>query len=444
MIRILFICLICFSSLSWGQHTIRGTFTPIEEFDWVLVYKVTPTFSNYVGDAELDEKGEFIFELDSTQSEGMYRLVYAVPEEEYNFDVIYNAKEDIAFTFNMDTGLEYQESVENKMMMSYTKSMALVSQSVGKFFREQSTDTTALLSIFNTQRETQKEFESISEGTIAGNFIRANRPYIPESFEDINTYIENIRQSYFDAVDFNNEVLQSSNFLVERCLNYVFGLVSGEGDEMDIYKMNVTEVAEAMKAANNQTKKMLLHILWDQFKEANYEELANFITDNFLLKVVEEMKDEELAKELVQYRNVALGKVAPNFEIQLSKNGKPYSTMLHDLELAENYILVFWSSSCSHCLDELPQLNDHMKNIDPKKYKVIAFGIEDETYRWKSETYNYPEFIHVIGLGKWENEVGNAYNVSSTPTYYILDAQKRIIGKPADFNVLKELVPIQK
>ncbi len=34
--------------------------------------------------------------------------------------------------------------------------------------------------------------------TIALHFIKANKPYIPEEFEDIKTYINNLKYHFFD------------------------------------------------------------------------------------------------------------------------------------------------------------------------------------------------------------------------------------------------------
>ena len=85
-----------------------------------------------------------------------------------------------------------------------------------------------------------------------------------------------------------------------------------------------------------------------------------------------------------------------------------------------------------------------MKTFEKDKIQVIAFGIEDEEYRWKNQTYDYPDFIHVIGLGKWDNEVGNKYNVTATPTYFILDRDKKIISKPNDIIDLKKYFTDQK
>lgn len=444
MIRKLFVVLIFMPLLTFGQQKIKGTFSPAYEYDWILIYKVTPTHSNYVGDARIDEKGVFEFDMDSTQDAGMYRIVYAVPQEEYNFDIIYNAKENVEFTFNSETGLEYQESNENKLMASYTNSMAMVSQSIGNFYNQKSTDSTALMSIFRTQKETQKEFEAISEGTIASHFIKANRPYIPEKYQDIRSYISNIRTHFFDHVDFNNKTLQSSNFLVERTLNFVFGLVTEDASDADIYKKNITDVYVAMKKANIQTKKMLLHIVWRQLSEANYEEVANFISTEYLLPIAKKLGEAELINELKSFKNISYGEKAPDFDIQLTEGKTMETKKLSELDIAENYIVVFWSSSCSHCLEELPQLRDFLKTMDEVKTKVIAVGLEDDEYKWKSETYEYPEFIHVLGLGKWENEIGNKYNITGTPTYFVLDKDKKIIAKPKAIDDLKEFVSAQK
>ncbi len=427
-----------------GQFTLKGKFTPVDEFDWVLVYKVSPSNYSYIGDGKVNSSGEFKFELDASQTAGMYRLVYAVPQEEYSFDIICNAKEDVEFTFDINKGITFQSSTENTMMSSYNNSMGMISQSIGNFFRRQSTDTSALLNILKTQRETQAEFERISDGMIAHNFIVANRPYIPDGYEDLNTYFSNIKAHYFDHVDFNNEILLSSSFLVDRCLNYVFGMVARQGDITANYKFNIDQVANAMGSANTRTKKMLMHVLWQQLAEAKYEAVANYIADNYLISLAKELGENELAVELERFRNVSLGMTAPNFEIPLNVSSNNKSVSLHDYDVADQYIVVFWSSSCTHCLEELPRLHDLVSGFDQKKLKVIAFGLEDDKAAWQRETMNYPLFTHVAGLGKWENEVGVNYNVSTTPTYFILDRNKTIVAKPLNFEELQKQFTSQK
>ena len=421
-----------------AQHTINGSFFPAEDYKWVVLYEVTPISSLFIENTEVNEKGEFEFQLDSSVTLGMYKIVYALPQEENNFDIIYNAKEDVKFTFNQETGIEYQSSIENQLVDSYTNSMSLVSQTIGNFFQQQSSDTLALASIFKTQRETQASFEDAAKGTIALHFIKANRPYIPKHFEDIKTYINNLKAHFFDNVDFNNEILQSSNFLIERALNYVFGMSSETEDDTTIYKKNIDAVFLAMKNADPLIKETLLEVLWQQMVDSNFEDVANYIADNYLITLAKALNDKELVDGLILFKSLSLGNIAPDFSMEIKEEDKTIIKHLSNLDTSDNYILVFWSSTCSHCLNEIPQIDAYLKTLEKGKVQVVAIGLEDEPFRWKNESSKYPDFIHVLGLGKWRNEIGNNYNVKATPTYFILDNDKKIISKPYDFDALKK------
>jgi hypothetical protein len=43
-------------------------------------------------------------------------------------------------------------------------------------------------------------------------------------------------------------------------------------------------------------------------------------------------------------------------------------------------------------------------------------------------------------LGKWESPYADIYDIQQTPTYYVLDNEKRIVARPGDYEeVLKFL-----
>ncbi len=428
--------LILLPSILLAQHTIKGTFSPAEEYKIALLYKVTPTISQYVANANVNEDGTFELKLDSTTAKGMYRLVYAVPQEDYNFDIIYNGKEDIELEFNSETGVTFLSSVENTLLTSYTNSMSNVTHSVGNYFNSQNEDTLALSKIFHIQRETQSNYEKAAKDLMVLDFIKANKPYIPNSFEDVRTYVNNLKNHYFDYVDFTNETLQSSNILEEKMVNYVFGMTAGANNEIENYKNNIDVVAITMKDAPNEVKRILLVSLWQQMADLGYESVANYISNKYLMDILVALSDQQLINSLLTFENVSLGKIAPDFSVEIEKDGKKITKKLTDLSGSDTYVIVFWSSTCSHCLDEIPQLQKFMKA--KTNTKVIAIGLEDEPYKWKSLTYEYPEFIHVYGEGKWDNEIGDNYAVTATPTYYILDKDKKIIAKPENFEGFKK------
>ncbi|MFS4484017.1 TlpA family protein disulfide reductase [Hyunsoonleella sp. 2307UL5-6] len=424
----------------FGQHSIKGTFAPAGEFEIALLYKVDPTHSNYVTNSPIAADGSFEIKLDSTVTKGMYRITYAVPQEEYNFDIIYNGEEDIELKFNSETGVEFIASMENKLLESYTNSMLMITNSIGNYFRDGSKtkDSLALASIFKTQKETQNGYEEASNGMIASHFVKANRPYIPEDIIDVNTYVEGLKANYFNHVDFNNPILQRSNFLTERMLNYVFGMSSQNGNEAEDYKRNIDVFSTAMQNAPDEIKKSLFTDLWEQMVDLKLESVANFIAEKYLMDLSVKLNDQQLLQALILHQNITIGNNAPDFSIEITKDKETVKTLLSKLDIAEHYVVAFWSSSCSHCLKEIPELHEFTKTFEEGKLKVIAIGLEDEPYGWKTLTYDFPNFFHVYGEGKWDNEIGNSYGVTATPTYFILDKDKKIALKPEDFEELKQ------
>ncbi|WP_460220178.1 TlpA family protein disulfide reductase [Psychroserpens sp. MEBiC05023] len=432
----LLLAFVLFPAIHFAQHSVNGIFTPKEEFTYAFLYHATPTSSDYVNRAQIGEDGSFSIPLDSTATPGIYKIVYALPPEENNFDFIYSGKESVAFTFSLDDGLEFTDGQDNKLWASYTKSMEMVNMTISNFYTQESTDKKAYADIIKTLKDTQTAYETSSEGTLASVFIKANAPYIPESFEDLSTYSNNLKQSYLKHVDFSNPLLQSSDFLVDRVLAYIFGMSANTSNA--VYKKDVDDLMATIGDGNTDIKTILFEMIWRRFKSMDNAELANYVTDNHLLELTKKTNYDALAEQLIAYKNNTLGKKASNFDLALTKNGETITTTLHDLDIAEQYLLIFWSSGCGHCLDELPKVKAML--ADKTNLKVIAFGLEDAPENWQSKITDYPDFIHVLGLGKWDNPTSKAYGIESTPSYFLLDKDKHIIAKPYDVEALETVL----
>jgi thiol-disulfide isomerase/thioredoxin len=412
-----------------AQHKITGVFSPAKEFTYAFLYHATPTGTNYMDRSKVGLDGSFSIALDSTATPGIYKIVYAVPPEDNNFDFIYNGKEDVELTFDLNKGLEFTESNENKLWSSYTKSMELVNQAISNFYTKESDDQNAFKDIFKTLKETQEAYENASKGTLALTFIQANRPYIPSAYEDISTYSKNLKRTYLQQVDFETPLLQSSDFLTDRVLAYVFGMSAHDNEG---YKADIDLLVGLMAKANVTVKVSLLQMIWQRFTDDNNETMANYVSDSYLLNWANEIGYTQLAEILKSFKNNSIGNKAQNFEIPNLETGK--TSTLYDLNNANRYLIVFWSSTCNHCAEELPKV----KAIVPENTKVIAIGIEDEAKNWQNEIKNYPNFIHVLGLEKWNNTIVKAYGIKATPSYILLSRDKNIIAKPFDLEALKE------
>ncbi len=417
------------------SQSVKGNFSPAEDFSYAFLYKATPEGANYVNRGKLDSLGNFEIPLDSTVTPGIYKIVYAVPPEENNFDFIYDGKETVAFNFSYDKGVEFTESEENKLWNSYLHSMDMVNQTISNYYSKANTDEDGFASIFKVVKDTQLAYEESSKDKLVSAFITANRPYIPPQYEDIRTYSNHLKQHFLSQIDFSNYLLQSSSFLVDRVTGYVFNMIENPTNKS--YKDLVDQVADAISNDDRIIKTSLMEILWQRFVTLENHELANYITENHLLDLANATGNKVLAETITSYKNTSLGTKAPNFEIVSGEN----TTTLHDLEGSEYYLLIFWSSGCGHCLKELPKVKALV--AEKSNVKVVAFGLEDDPTKWTEEIKNYPDFIHNIGLGKWGNPIVKTYGVAATPMYFLLSASKIIMAKPYGYEdlevVLKDL-----
>ncbi|WP_299126719.1 thioredoxin-like domain-containing protein [uncultured Winogradskyella sp.] len=417
------------------SQSVKGTFSPAEDFSYAFLYQATPEGAKYVNRGQLNSEGHFEISLDSTITPGIYKIVYAVPPEENNFDFIYDGKESIAFNFSYDKGVEFTESEENKLWSSYLKSMDMVNQTISNFYTKDKDDKDGFNSIFKVAKDTQLAYEESANGKFVSSFISANRPYLPENYEDLSTYSNNLKTNYLKQIDFSNYLLQCSSFLVDRITDYVFNMAENTDD--NAYKSLIDDVANAISDDNLRIKTSLLEVLWQRFVALKNHDVANYITDSELYDLATKSGNKALAETISSYKNTSIGAKAPNFEIVASGE----TTSLYDLDASEHYLLIFWSSGCGHCLNELPKVKELVSN--KTNLKVIAFGLEDDTAQWEEEIKNYPEFINTIGLGKWEHPIVKTYGVAATPMYFILSSSKIIMAKPYDYEdlevVLKDL-----
>ncbi|WP_290700762.1 TlpA disulfide reductase family protein [Lacinutrix sp.] len=455
MTRKLLFLLAILPSVLFAQHTIKGTFTPAEDFKFAFLYRITAETSLFVANADVTKEGTFEIKLDENTIPGTYRLVYAQPQDQYNFDFFISNKEDIVLEFDSEQGLTFSKSNENKLYSSYNRSMALVNKSIRNYYSTGKEDKKGYSKIFNILKDTQSEFEKASEGMIANNFIKACRPYMPNGLEDVATFSNNIKSNYFSNIDFGNKTLQDSNFLIKTTIDYVIGFINPKDPDAS-YKENIDTVVKYI-GNNSKIKGILLEILWNQFSVENNEVVTNYIGSKYLLSIARANNDNELANSIIYFKNASVGNIGPDFNIEVKdENDKIKVSKLSKLEGSNNYLLFFWSTTCSHCLDEIPVLKEFIKSQQKEDIQVVAIALDNDLYRWKDLTYQYPDFLHVFGEGKWDNPIGDQYNVTGTPSYFVLDKDKKIIAKPEDVNDFKsyfktlnkakktDLVPVEK
>lgn len=443
MFKKIFIFLLIFSSGIRAQYTIKGHMDPQLDYSWVALYQLQGAKQNYKANAGVN-KGEFTLTLPTESEKGIYRLLYDL-ENRLFVDIIYN-EENISFTFNPrfpNKKIKFNESEENILYQDYldaiTEPQHLVDSLQVAYFNSDDTKEKDHISqlYYNNYKQatnTQQHFERVSEGKLAQHFIKASARY--NSAQPISkpaVYLEEMKVHFFDFLDLNNPVLLNSTFINDKINDYIFYLNTSENKATlnKLQKEAIINVLNKIRSNDSLTKDIEEGLLYSFAQQENIQ-MVNFLINQYLL-LPKDFQDVPFINEIKFQLKTAVGMLVPN--ISWTQNNT--SADLYGLEKANIYIVVFWSSTCSHCLKEMPVLYDYVKNN--QQTQVIAVGLEDDESKagWQQEITKYPKFIHVYGANKWENTYAQDYGVNATPTFFVLDPKKKVIAKPDDVEELK-------
>lgn len=136
--------------------------------------------------------------------------------------------------------------------------------------------------------------------------------------------------------------------------------------------------------------------------------------------------NDRLSNTIATNKNTELGATFPNYIFQNPTNTTAKS--IADVK-ASKKIIVFWSSTCSHCEAELPKLIEKYNAIKSQNAEVIAFSLDSEKANYDAKVKSLP-WINDTELKGWYSSFAETYNVRATPTYFVLDSNNKIIAKP--------------
>ncbi len=445
--------LLLISSFSYAQYSVKGTMSPALESDWVILYKIEGARQVFVQntkiktdsvsvDGQKQAIGSFNFTLPANAKTGSYRATYRLEEAGY-IDFIFN-KENIHFAFNTnypDQSVVFTESNENILYKQYKDDISATQQKLDSIqiavIKDPNLDLTEKYNKTLTNLNlVQQYYLDASKNFYVHPFIKATLRSNPnEILTSAQKYMSNMTEKFFDNMDFSDPTLLNSSFLVDRITDFVFYINYSDdvATQQDLHKKSIDTVISNI--TNLPFKKDALEYLITQFAASRNLEIFDYLFNNYYNKLPESLQNNAFREEKKAAFVAEIGRIAPDFTWK--ENNKKFS--LSGLDEAENYILVFWSTSCSHCLREIPELHKYLQ--ENKNVKVIAFSIENDDFGWKNFKINLPNWHHVLGLNKWENKVARTYNIIATPSYFVLDKNKKIIAKPEELVDLKELFP---
>jgi thiol-disulfide isomerase/thioredoxin len=438
MRNILFLIFVQVSFLSFAQHQIKGTIEPFDkEIKWAMLYQIKDGRQHYIENSKIDNKS-FYFKIPSTASSGMYRIVYRLKGESF-IDVLYN-KEDVTFKFNPDYPEEtvvYSESRENTLYQEYLQNILGVQQYLDSiqisYFKTPKLITANLYQeAYYELRDLQKKYETESKNMLVFNFIKATHRYNSSLIVSIpNIYLKNTQVNFFNNIDFQDGVLVNSSFLIDRTIDYIFNLnySNDPKTQQNLFKESINKVLSIPKKTSLQ--KDLIQIIIQEFVNNEDSEMVEYLLENYYKDLPKEEQSSSYIEETLAKISIFIGAVAPDFAWGENKK-------LSTLNTHKNYIVLFWSTSCSHCKSQLPKIDTFLDNF--KNIQVIAIALEKDEIEFEKQIVSFPEWEHVLGIGKWKNTIARSYSIEATPTFLLLNSAKEIIALPDSYEDLTKAI----
>ena len=121
---------------------------------------------------------------------------------------------------------------------------------------------------------------------------------------------------------------------------------------------------------------------------------------------------------------------------------------------ADYTVVCFWDPTCGHCREEIPRLDSFYQATWKKAgVKIYAVLSENEKEKWLEfiQQNNLKDWIHVYQTQKSkEAETLNQrpgfkqlYDVTQTPTLYLLNKEKRIIAKKLSLQQMDDMLKVK-
>lgn len=136
---------------------------------------------------------------------------------------------------------------------------------------------------------------------------------------------------------------------------------------------------------------------------------------------------KRIEREVALTQHNLIGLTAPELKLP-TLEGKWVS--LHETK-ASFTLLLFWEEDCGHCKKQIPQVKKELLDrFEPYGFKVFAVHAKADREKWEKFVVEH-ELFDFINCWDPQNQSNFQayYHVNSTPQMYLLDKDKKIIGK---------------
>ncbi len=414
----------------------------------------------------LDARGEGAFASDSAFKGGMY-ILYFDPDSYFDFLMA----DDQHFTIETDrsdftTNTRFRGSEDNTVFFRYKRFLAerrKTMETLQKKLERAETESDSL--------ETREAIDELnSEMAGYAEKVMDNHPDLfvstfMEAMKDVelpDTLLEDVpeahrdsvrfyyyRDHYFDHFDFTDPRLLHTPVYDSKIKTYLSRAVIQHPDSL------IRTVDFLMEGARSDPEifRYMLITLFNHFadsKRMGMDKVYFYIAREYYIPEATWSSPDfikKLKENLEASKYTFVGDPAPNFVLKeipsehfqlaamdtsIKKDPHVGSEFLLYEEQAPYTILYFWEVDCGHCSKSTPKLYEVFKKYEERGLRVMAVHVINSV----EGKEKWVDFINEHELYDWtncwspySNDFRKLYNLNSFPQLFLLDEEKKIVGK---------------
>ena len=424
------------------------------KFPWLYLWSQQGKQEKLVDSVALDKDGNFKFPKDYPQ--GFYKLGLKLgvkttlilgPQPLNKLEASYEQVFQTGFALQ-NKEMEAWAGLEELKLKFERQMDSLMKSSIFDEFdpryrskmNKQEADVAELKLKFNSKiAKLKQEFPNTYVSEVLANFyLFSLKESSKETNKEYDTETAYLHLHYFDLVNFKDpRYLQNpkwEDFIFQYLLRYVQLDLAG-------FKFGVNHVLQLV-GPNEDSRQLVLTYLMDLFAEKGPQEMLSYLAENYASSC-ESLLKPQTADKVSKLKVLSVGNKAPDF--------KAPDISMQAQELSKNLgkkatLLLFWSSTCSHCQADVPELLDLYAKYRSKGFEIIAISLDKDYSTWlKFIQEKKLVWLNWSDLGGWKSQVAQLYMVHKTPTAYLLDGQQLILEKEFPLselgNKLEKLIP---
>ena len=389
-------------------------------------------------------------EFNSNLTKGMYQL-----ETEFGqtVDFLYDDAPIKILVKDIDDNstVDFLDSQANRDWYAYQviKEQTFNSLNLLKpILRDYDKDSEFYIKSLNEYEQLQNAFVSFTDSLMlhdnyASKLIKVDRFPSLNLNDDFKKQRNDMIANFFNDVDFNDLSLIPTDVLTNKIFDFLsIQLTSDQSQQQQIMSLILASDNVLNRASVNfEMYKFIFRFLIESFNELKINEVVDYLTRIPYSENIEctENQYNELLSIAEFNSRARIGSLAKNI------SGTTIFDENFDLYSIDNdfTIVYFWSYTCDHCRENIKDLKMFLdENPD---FSLVAVSVKGDLKKIKNlvkKTKLNGYFYH-DGL-EWNCPFVDDYAVTATPSFYLLDKEKKIIFKPFDFNELVDFVKIIK